>query len=390
MPEYVQVDHDPFNSLDAASVAMDARPDGRGMLGKIVDGIGQTWPARMAMDVWSGLKAPGNALRSTPDNPVTTEQMIKPAADLAGVVMGGSYAAPAMRDASGMGIRAYHGSPHDFDRFDLSKIGTGEGAQAYGHGLYFAENPAVAGEYKKKLSPKNETEAVAQTVAEKYGLDWSNMSAYERTSFVDRVANDPELAATISNRVPNGRMYEVNINAHPNQFLDWDKGGETKWHKAIWETNPVLAPKSGETPEKARISANAAEDWLQKASGDPNKAKELFYPFANQYGISKEAAENVTRRIDLLSDADISRAFKNGPALAAEKFRTEGVPGIKYLDLGSRTADNGTRNFVVFDDKLIDILKKYGLAGLSTAGLGHLAGQNVMIPVDHDPFTAAQ
>ena len=38
------------------------------------------------------------------------------------------------------GIRAYHGSPHDFDRFDMSKIGTGEGAQAYGHGLYFAEN----------------------------------------------------------------------------------------------------------------------------------------------------------------------------------------------------------------------------------------------------------
>lgn len=30
-------------------------------------------------------------------------------------------------------IRAYHGSPHDFDKFDMSKIGTGEGAQAYGH-----------------------------------------------------------------------------------------------------------------------------------------------------------------------------------------------------------------------------------------------------------------
>ena len=45
------------------------------------------------------------------------------------------------------GIRAYHGSPYDFEKFDLSKIGTGEGAQAYGHGLYFAENPAVAAEY---------------------------------------------------------------------------------------------------------------------------------------------------------------------------------------------------------------------------------------------------
>jgi len=35
----------------------------------------------------------------------------------------------------------WHGSPHLFDKFDISKIGTGEGAQAYGHGLYFAENP---------------------------------------------------------------------------------------------------------------------------------------------------------------------------------------------------------------------------------------------------------
>jgi hypothetical protein len=37
------------------------------------------------------------------------------------------------------GIRAYHGSPYSFDEFSTSKIGTGEGAQAYGRGLYFAE-----------------------------------------------------------------------------------------------------------------------------------------------------------------------------------------------------------------------------------------------------------
>ena len=44
------------------------------------------------------------------------------------------------------GIKAYHSSPHDFDKFDLAKIGTGEGAQVYGHGLYFAESPAVSGQ----------------------------------------------------------------------------------------------------------------------------------------------------------------------------------------------------------------------------------------------------
>lgn len=47
------------------------------------------------------------------------------------------------------GITVFHGSPHKFDRFDMSKVGSGEGAQAYGHGLYFAENPKVASSYRQ-------------------------------------------------------------------------------------------------------------------------------------------------------------------------------------------------------------------------------------------------
>jgi hypothetical protein len=46
----------------------------------------------------------------------------------------------------------WHGSPHDFDSFDVSKIGTGEGAQVYGHGLYFAQNRNIANHYKDALS----------------------------------------------------------------------------------------------------------------------------------------------------------------------------------------------------------------------------------------------
>src|SRR5271166_4217056 len=63
---------------------------------------------------------------------------------LADVVQGNKLVAP--------GIRAFHGSPHEFEAFDLSKIGTGEGAQAYGHGLYFAGNEGVARSYRDALS----------------------------------------------------------------------------------------------------------------------------------------------------------------------------------------------------------------------------------------------
>ena len=50
--------------------------------------------------------------------------------------------------------KAFHGSPHDFDQFDSSKIGTGEGAQAYGHGLYFAGKKEVADHYRRALSER--------------------------------------------------------------------------------------------------------------------------------------------------------------------------------------------------------------------------------------------
>lgn len=47
---------------------------------------------------------------------------------------------------------AYHGTPHIFDKFDSSKIGTGEGAQAFGHGLYFAGRKEVAKYYRDALA----------------------------------------------------------------------------------------------------------------------------------------------------------------------------------------------------------------------------------------------
>lgn len=53
----------------------------------------------------------------------------------------------------GEGIIVFHGSPYVFDRFDFSKIGTGEGAQAYGYGLYFAEAEGVARSYRPTNMP---------------------------------------------------------------------------------------------------------------------------------------------------------------------------------------------------------------------------------------------
>jgi site-specific DNA-cytosine methylase len=52
-------------------------------------------------------------------------------------------------------VYAYHGSPYKFDKFDLSKIGTGEGAQAFGWGLYFTDLESIARHYAKTLAKTN-------------------------------------------------------------------------------------------------------------------------------------------------------------------------------------------------------------------------------------------
>jgi hypothetical protein len=55
-------------------------------------------------------------------------------------------------------LDVYHGTPHRFEpteanplgEFDASKIGTGEGAQSYGHGVYLAQAPSVAQNFRPK------------------------------------------------------------------------------------------------------------------------------------------------------------------------------------------------------------------------------------------------
>ena len=54
-------------------------------------------------------------------------------------------------------IAALHASPHSFRKFDTAFMGKGEGAQAYGWGLYFAENPKVNRSYMNQFAQDKAT-----------------------------------------------------------------------------------------------------------------------------------------------------------------------------------------------------------------------------------------
>jgi hypothetical protein len=48
-------------------------------------------------------------------------------------------------------------------------------------------------------------------------------------------------------------------------------------------------------------------------------------------------------------------------------FHSQNTP-IEILDAGSRGAGQGSRNHVIFDDATIDIIRRYGIAGLIGGG----------------------
>ena len=302
--------------------------------------------------------APINAMERLVNSPAIqygyapTEQDVADSFALAGLVTGGSAFAPKPQNAMTMGIRAYHGSPHDFPEFSTAKIGTGEGAQAYSRGLYFAENENVARWYRDALSGggKKLIAGAPEDVSNPVHMAASLLADHSG----NRAAAAQELLAAMQSKdVPQGfetlaadtlqllrsnaplpevtlapgagKMYEVDINAKPEELLDWD------------------APLKDQSVVNEKLRSIG---WDTKSSTTTGR-------------------DRVIRMEDQL-----------GPEKTRQELLRAGIPGVKYLDRSSRGAGKGTRNYVVFDDRLISIVRKYGIAGAS-AMLGYNILDNI-------------
>jgi len=194
-------------------------------------------------------------------------------------------------------MTTYHASPHKFDKFDMSKVGTGEGLQAYGHGLYFAEKPDVAKQYMPDVEQLKVHRDYLKNVVDK------GDGGYGPVSTEDRAYALKHLPA-VEERIKNASLYKVDIpDEHIANMLDWDK--------PLSEQPAVF---------QALKSAKITNDG--SATG-----------------------------------ADIMNALGKD-AKASKMLLDAGIPGVKYLDSGSRGVGAGTRNFVLFDDKIPTILSK--------------------------------
>jgi hypothetical protein len=355
----------------------------------------------------------------------TDPRLADRAMNAAGMLTLGAGTIPAEANSLRMGIKAYHGSPHDFERFDSSKIGTGEGAQAYGHGLYLAENEAVAKQYRDLLGTRSsavgDPVARAQFWASDLGsreaaithLEGVLRQAESRPKNFDAADLEKSRQAidylkSGGDLMPkSGHMYQVDIAAEPEHFLDWDKPLAEQspqvrrgYAQAVAGGDPIASELLDESPESLQMAG-----LFPKSSG------------AQAYNtLARSRQRDVSPKNAPLASPQQQKGWD---VLASQALREAGVPGIRYLDQGSRgqamydvgspradfgpytpfrnradaeahqamlkrqgfddaeikeRAEKQTSNFVIFpgNERLIAILKKYGLP-ISAAGLAALS-----------------
>lgn len=240
---------------------------------------------------------------------------------------------------SQQGMVAWHGSPHKHSgRLDPSKIGTGEGAQAYGYGHYLAENKATGRAYQKNLSNTFDYEQdayIPRTVEYKGRV--LDMNAPSNSLDTEDLAIT--YVAMDKNRSPAGAIRELRE----------------------WEVESAIT-----AAERSRYKK--AADWLQNKldSGD----KDIFVSpesgYLYEYDLPDSTIDQMldwdaplpdtpaTRKlwrqvydepIDSMATIDGARFYDDlaehflGREGASDALQKAGIPGIKYYDQGSRPTD---------------------------------------------------
>jgi hypothetical protein len=242
-----------------------------------------------------------------------------------------------------IGMTTWHGSPHVFERFDLSKLGTGEGAQAYGSGLYVAQNPKVAEDYAKNImGPKATPENVALKVLNATG---NENTAATRLKQIFPQINDAEIQLSIDTaKNYKGNIYKVDVpDTHIRRMLDWD---------APIKEQPVVVRKLAKS--LGMDINDLGGDLLAQVGKDEAGRKTLQN--AGVRGI--KYLDEKSR----FSPHEVTLAVKGKP-YASNQFATK-EQAQKYADekkaegFDTSYKNVGTRNFVVFDPNHMTILER--------------------------------
>ncbi len=262
-------------------------------------------------------------------------------------------------------LTAYHGSPYRFDKFDPEKVGAGEGAQVYGHGMYFAEHPAVAKPYSliepsgmsatpnrqlfgKDVEPMTPEYKVSQLVdemgvakAKKFVADWAKDPLPDQVGYVDTLQSIISNVAKKSDAKNLGasNLYKVDIpDEKIPKMLNWDipLSEQSKAVQDIaWKYKDAL---------KNQTQMKGLKNIWELDGAD-------LYGVMQRYKM-EDGGKLVKQNVDIKEVSDI--------------MNKSDIPGIRYMNYQGKTSEGAnTSNFVVFDPTDVKILernkKKQGL-----------------------------
>lgn len=280
-------------------------------------------------------------------------------------------------------ITAYHGSGADFDEFDIGKIGTGEGVQAFGHGLYFAEAEEVGKVYKKALGTivKYDGKTIMKgdkgigstgdrdlddLIMQDFGdMDKAIINAENQIDTAEKYGSAEQFQWWRENleklkgakdkvEVENtGILYENKLRVKPDELLDLDKRLNNQSKVIKKKLSSVLDMKLSDLNPKMY-------DPPGTVGVDPD------FPVTLREMIDETIKDGgqVYETIGQMNGHEVRSALSAivGPENTSKTLNSAGIKGNKYKDEFSRGTEGGTSNFVIFDDRVIDISKKYGIS----------------------------
>ena len=249
-----------------------------------------------------------------------------------------------------LGFPAYHGSPHDFEKFSLHKIGTGEGAQVFGWGAYFAGDKAVADYYRKQLTQAQENVSLSPglTAAGAKAAVIARLRAGVLQEGICTTGDCLDAKKTERARAQADFMSSPEWAPYHAELLDYDKKLSEQPTGLIGKL--VAARLIDVTPlhQYVVVLRPDGEGLIDVGHIDRVTGRSLYQALVMGH------SEVVETDLDVQSSAE----------WASKKLLQAGIPGLKYLDHDSRSGKKGTHNYVIWDDRRIEVKEKFhGLGG---------------------------
>lgn len=280
---------------------------------------------------------------------------------------------------------AFHGTPHRFDRFDITKIGTGEGAQVYGWGLYFSSERGIAEFYRSGLSQRTlgfrgielrPTDFTIAAISERLGIDPELASTVNEvlTAFkslgMDGTPSDGGIADAIALAKRKAvHLREVaRIQGDQSRVAGYD---ERISRLDALDHSDFTLKRSGQTVEAEIPDDENLLDWNKPLSEQHPAVREKLEPFLDEWLDNANNPDGAQRTMRSWVDAivngtltgeQIYKGLTRGgrDEVASKRLLEAGILGHRYkADQITKSGKGDATNFVIYDDKAIRIARTF-------------------------------